>query len=92
MLPNKPCRAKPDPRHSRPVVYRESPPPTPHHSEPGTLSQQLAAIGICLYLAERRGTTADVEWQDARAICIPHAKPSVFVSNSPSDIVDGRDQ
>ncbi|MDF1843377.1 MAG: hypothetical protein P1U77_18220 [Rubripirellula sp.] len=90
MLPNDRTEARPNPRHNRPVVYKEPPAPTPHHSEPGTLSQQLTAIGICLYLADRRGTSADVEWQDARGICIPHARPTVFVSDPPSDLIGRR--
>ena len=33
--------------------------------EPGTLGEQLAAIGISLALAEHRGTTAQMQWSDA---------------------------
>ena len=33
--------------------------------EPGTLGEQLAAIGISLALAEDRGTTAQMQWTDA---------------------------
>ena len=34
-------------------------------SEPGTLGEQLAAIGISLALAEQHGTTAAMQWDQA---------------------------
>ena len=33
--------------------------------EPGTLGEQLAAIGISLALAEQHGTTAAMQWDQA---------------------------
>ena len=33
--------------------------------EPGTLGEQLAAIGISLALAEQQGTTAAMQWDQA---------------------------
>ena len=33
--------------------------------EPGTLGEQLAAIGISLALAEQHGTTAAMQWYQA---------------------------
>lgn len=72
------------------MIIDFTPAANPHRSEPGTLIQQFAAIGISLYLAERRGTTAETEWQDARAMLIPHARPTIVVSDAPSDLIDGR--
>lgn len=46
--------------------------PTPE--QPGTLGQQIAAVTLSLYLAQRRCSTAAAEWQDARALVIPHAQ------------------
>ncbi|PHQ34596.1 hypothetical protein CEE69_14375 [Rhodopirellula bahusiensis] len=46
---------------------------TPSPNQPGTLGQQLAAISVSLYLAERRGLTAAEVWDDARRLVIPHA-------------------
>lgn len=65
------------------------PNPSPSANEPGTLGQQFAAIGISLYLAERRGTTTAIEWQDARSLVIPHARPTIVISDPPSDVIDG---
>ena len=54
-------------------MYRAPPPPTPAPNEPGTFGQQLAAICLSLYLARKRNSTANKEWEDARCLAIPHA-------------------
>ena len=38
------------------------------------LGQQFAAVGLSLFLADRRGTSAADQWQDARTLAIPHAR------------------
>jgi hypothetical protein len=67
------------------MIYRSPPQAKPTHEQPGSLAEQLAAVGLSLYLADRRASTAAVEWQDARALAIPHARPTIAVSDPPSD-------
>jgi len=50
-----------------------APVPCPAPNEPGTLEQQVAAVRVSLYLADRRGTTAEQQWTDAPRLGIPHA-------------------
>ena len=47
--------------------------PTP--DQPGTLGEQLSAIDLSIYLGARRRTSARQEWQDARRLVMPHARP-----------------
>ena len=49
-------------------------PPVPAPSEPGTLAEQFAAIGLALYLGRRRRTSAAAEWQAARGLVMKHAR------------------
>ncbi|PHQ32451.1 hypothetical protein CEE69_25315 [Rhodopirellula bahusiensis] len=55
----------------------DSPRVNPSPNQPGTLAQQLAAVSVAIYLAERRGTTAADEWKDARQLVIPHVSRSL---------------
>lgn len=48
-------------------------PVRPAPGEPGTLGQQWSAVGLSLYLAARRRSTARDEWDDARRLVMPHA-------------------
>ncbi|MEO9934323.1 hypothetical protein [Rhodopirellula bahusiensis] len=58
-----------------PPIFRAGklPAVSPSPNQPGTLGQQLAAVSVSLYLAERRGQTAAEVWDDARRLVIPHA-------------------
>jgi len=49
------------------------PVPCPAPNEPGTLEQQVATVRVSLYLGDRRGTSAEQQWTDARRLVIPHA-------------------
>ena len=49
-------------------------PPVPSPGEPGSLAEQIAAVGLSLYLGRRRRTSAAAEWQDARRLVMPHAR------------------
>ena len=63
-------------------VIPQSPRPAPN--EPGTITEQLAAVNVSLYLGQRRGTSAAFEWQDARGLVIEHAR-TLVTSDSPTD-------
>ncbi|WP_417736296.1 hypothetical protein [Rosistilla oblonga] len=47
------------------------------HNRIGTLAQQMAAIGLSIYLGDRRGTTAAEEWDDAHRLIVPHRRREV---------------
>ncbi len=51
-----------------------TPIPRPTPDQPGTLIQQMQAIVFAIYLGDRRKTNAQKEWQDARALVMPHAR------------------
>ena len=55
--------------------------------EPGTLGEQLAAIGISLALAEQHGTTAAMQWDQALQL----AKDSNLTLTLPEKPVEDRE-
>lgn len=48
--------------------------PRPTADQPGTLMDQMQAIVFAIYLGDRRKTSARAEWEDARALVMPHAR------------------
>ena len=56
-----------------------------HPAEPGTLAEQLAAVKLSLHLAQRRGTRAADQWEDARRLAIRHVREAHLIDNLPAD-------
>ena len=49
-------------------------PVRPAPGEPGGYAEQMAAVGLALYLGRRRRTSAAAEWDDARRLVMQHAR------------------
>ena len=52
------------------------------HRQPGTLLEQLVAVGISLHLADQRGTTAEMQWAESQAEAREIAR-TYFTSEKP---------